>query len=212
MKFRELRDPDRLHALIDAILLMETDAALSTLLLQIVTTASELVGARTGRSEYWRATAPRSQNSSPAVSMTRRRPASATCRPARGVLGETIRAAQPLRIDNLAQHEGAVGFPQNHPAMSRFLGVPVITRNGHIWGNLYVTEPTNGEPFSHDDELLLETFGRVAGAVIDQSNLRRELRELSVAEERERLARDLHDTVIQRLFGVGLGLQMALPS
>jgi signal transduction histidine kinase len=47
--------------------------------------------------------------------------------------------------------------------------------------------------------------------VIDQSNLRSELRELSVAEERERLARDLHDTVIQRLFGVGLGLQMVLP-
>jgi signal transduction histidine kinase len=91
------------------------------------------------------------------------------------------------------------------------LGVPVITRDGHVWGNLYVTEPLSGEPFSHDDELLLETFGRVAGSVIDQSNLRRELRELSVAEERERLARDLHDTVIQRLFGVGLGLQMALP-
>jgi signal transduction histidine kinase len=95
--------------------------------------------------------------------------------------------------------------------MHRFLGVPVLTRDGHIWGNLYITEPLNDEPFSYDDELLLATFGRVAGAVIDQSNLRRELRELSVAEERERLARDLHDTVIQRLFGVGLGLQMALP-
>ncbi len=211
MKFRELRDPDRLHALIDAILLMETDAALSTLLLQIITTASELVGAQYG-----------------ALGVLARDGATLsefiTCGlddeakarighlpTGRGVLGQTIRAAQPLRIDNLAQHEGAVGFPQNHPAMSRFLGVPVITRNGHIWGNLYVTEPTSGEPFSHDDELLLETFGRVAGAVIDQSNLRRELRELSVAEERERLARDLHDTVIQRLFGVGLGLQMALP-
>jgi signal transduction histidine kinase len=95
--------------------------------------------------------------------------------------------------------------------MSRFLGVPVVTRDGHVWGNLYITEPIDGEPFNYDDELLLATFGRVAGAVIDQSNLRRELRELSVAEERERLARDLHDTVIQRLFGVGLGLQMAVP-
>ncbi len=211
MKFRELRDPDRLHALIDAILLMETDAALNTLLSQIVTTASELVGARYG-----------------ALGVLARDGATLsefiTCGlddeakarighppTGRGVLGQTIRAAQPLRIDNLTVHAGAVGFPQNHPAMTRFLGVPVITRNGHIWGNLYVTEPTSADAFSHDDELLLESFGRVAGAVIDQSNLRRELRELSVAEERERLARDLHDTVIQRLFGVGLGLQMALP-
>jgi len=48
VKFRELRDPDRLHALIDAMLLMETDAALGTLLQQIVGTATELVGARYG--------------------------------------------------------------------------------------------------------------------------------------------------------------------
>jgi signal transduction histidine kinase len=212
VKFRELRDADRLHALIDAMLLMETDAALGTLLQQIVGTATELVGARYG-----------------ALGVLARDGATLaefiTCGldedekarighlpTGRGVLGETIRGAQPLRVEDLTHHAGSVGFPQNHPAMHRFLGVPVTTRNGHIWGNLYVTEPRSGEPFSHDDELLLETFGRVAGSVIDQSNLRRELRELSVAEERERLARDLHDTVIQRLFGVGLGLQMTLPS
>jgi signal transduction histidine kinase len=211
VKFRELRDPDRLHALIDAMLLMETDAALGTLLQQIVATATDLVGARYGAlgvlardattlSEFITCGIDEDEKARIGHLPT-----------GRGVLGETIKGAQPLRVDDLTRHAGSVGFPQNHPAMHRFLGVPVTTRNGHIWGNLYVTEPFSGEPFSHDDELLLETFGRVAGSVIDQSNLRRELRELSVAEERERLARDLHDTVIQRLFGVGLGLQMALP-
>ena len=211
MKFRELRDPDRLHALIDAMLLMETDAALASLLQQIVDTATELAGAQYGalgvlaRDGATLAQFITSGISHDGIAHIGHLPTG------RGVLGETIRGARPLRIDDLAQHAGTVGFPQNHPPMHRFLGVPVVTRNGHIWGNLYVTEPLDGEPFSHDDELLLETFGRVAGSVIDQSNLRRELRELSVAEERERLARDLHDTVIQRLFGVGLGLQMALP-
>lgn len=212
MKFRELRDPDRLHALIDAMLLMETDAALATLLLQIVGTATELVGARYGALGVLAR-----DGATLAEFITYGLDEEEKTRighlpTGRGVLGETIRGAQPLRIDDLTRHGGSSGFPAGHPPMHRFLGVPVVTRDGHIWGNLYVTEPRSGEPFSQDDELLLETFGRVSGSVINQSNLRRELRELSVAEERERLARDLHDTVIQRLFGVGLGLAMVLPS
>ena len=211
MKFRELRDPDRLHALIDAMLLMETDESLSTLLQQIVATASELVGARYGAlGVLARDGATLSEFITCGVDEAT---ASLIGHPptGRGVLGETIHASAPLRVDDLATHAGSAGFPPGHPPMHHFLGVPVITRDGHVWGNLYVTDPLTGGSFNRDDELLLETFGRVAGAVIDQSNLRRELRELSVAEERERLARDLHDTVIQRLFGVGLGLQMALP-
>ncbi len=211
MKFRELRDPDRLHALIDAMLLMETEATLSSLLQQIVATATELAGARYGALGVL---ARDGTTLSEFITYGIDAKASAVIGhlpTGKGVLGETIMGGQPLRIDDLAHHAGSVGFPEGHPAMHRFLGVPILTRNGHIWGNLYITEPLNDEAFSYDDELLLATFGRVAGAVIDQSNLRRELRELSVAEERERLARDLHDTVIQRLFGVGLGLQMALP-
>jgi len=211
MKFRELRDPERLHALIDAMLLMETEAALSSLLRQIVSTATELAGARYGALGVLARDGATLQEF---ITFGFEGDEGATIDhppTGQGVLGETIRGGVPLRIDDLSHHAGSVGFPEGHPPMNRFLGVPVVTRDGHIWGNLYITEPLNGEPFSYDDELLLATFGRVAGAVIDQSKLRRELRELSVAEERERLARDLHDTVIQRLFGVGLGLQMALP-
>jgi signal transduction histidine kinase len=211
MKFRELRDPDRLHALIDAMLLMETDSGLGSLLQQIVATATELAGARYGAlgvlardgttlSEFITFGFEGDEGVTIAHLPT-----------GKGVLGETIRGGRPLRIDDLGKDPSSVGFPPGHPPMHRFLGVPVVTRNGHVWGNLYITEPLDDEPFSYDDELLLATFGRVTGAVIDQSNLRSELRELSVAEERERLARDLHDTVIQRLFGVGLGLQMVLP-
>ncbi len=211
MRFKELRDPERLHALIDAMLLMETDSTLSSLLRQIVATATDLAGARYGAlGVLARDGATLSEFITYGLSPQQRerigQPPSG-----KGVLGEMIRGGQPLRIDDLSQHSASVGFPPSHPPMRRFLGVPVVTRDGHIWGNLYITEPMNDAPFTYDDELLLATFGRVAGAVIDQFNLRRELRELSVAEERERLARDLHDTVIQRLFGVGLGLQLVLP-
>jgi signal transduction histidine kinase len=96
--------------------------------------------------------------------------------------------------------------------MHRFLGVPVMTADGHIFGNLYLTDPIDGQPFSEEDEQLTEAFGRAAGLVIDQEMLRSNVRSLTLAEERERLARDLHDTVIQRLFGVGLALQNSLPA
>jgi len=211
VKFRELRDPDRLHALIDAMLLMEADSALSTLLQQIVSTATELMGARYGALGVLSRDG-ESLSEFITCGLTPQESAIIGHFPTgKGVLGETIKIRSPLRIDDLTSHARSAGFPPGHPPMKRFLGVPVVTRDGHVWGNLYITEPLDDEPFSYDDELLLATFGRVAGSVIDQSNLRRELRELSVAEERERLARDLHDTVIQRLFGVGLSLQMALP-
>ena len=211
MKFRELRDPDRLHALIDAMLLMEADSPLSNLLRQIVSTATDLVGARYGALGVLSRDG-QSLSEFITYGLTPDETAKIGDRPTgKGVLGETIKVRSPLRIDDLTAHERSAGFPPGHPSMKRFLGVPVVTRDGHVWGNLYITEPLDDEPFSYDDELLLVTFGRVAGSVIDQSNLRRELRELSVAEERQRLARDLHDTVIQRLFGVGLNLQMALP-
>ncbi len=206
-----MRDPDRLHALIDAMLLMEADSALGTLLQQIVSTATELVGARYGALGVLSRDG-ESLSEFITYGLTPRESALIGVLPTgQGVLGETIKVREPLRIDDLTRHSGSAGFPPGHPPMHRFLGVPVITRDGHVWGNLYITEPLDDQPFSYDDELLLATFGRVAGSVIDQANLRRELRELSVAEERERLARDLHDTVIQRLFGVGLSLQVALP-
>ena len=128
-----------------------------------------------------------------------------------GVLGETIRGGA-VRVNHLASHEGSSGFPTHHPVMDSFLGVPVITGDGHVYGNLYLTNRTDGAPFSQQDQDLVEAFGRAAGLVIDQATLRHELRELTLSEERERLARDLHDTVIQRLFGVGLALQVTLAS
>ena len=61
--------------------------------------------------------------------------------------------------------------------MRRFLGVPVATGDGHVFGNLYLTDPFDGEPFSEEDEQLIEAFGRAAGLVIDQETLRSNMRE-----------------------------------
>ena len=210
MAFHRLNDPQRLHALIDAMLLIETDASLTDLLRVIVETASRLVGARYGALGVV-------TNDGETLSQfvtygvdERARRQIGTLPHGRGLLGEIIHVPEPLRLDDLSKHPSSVGFPANHPPMQRFLGVPVRTSDGHVYGNLYLTDRLDGEPFSEEDEQLIDSFGWAAGLVIDQVTLRAHLREFTLSEERERIARDLHDTVIQRLFGAGLSLQLTL--
>jgi signal transduction histidine kinase len=208
--FHKINDPARLHALIDAILLIETDADLDELLTLITETASRLVGARYGALGV---IAPDGESLSRFITYgvdAEQRAAIGPEPRGHGLLGEIIRERSPMRIDELAAHPQSSGFPMNHPPMHRFLGVPVAIGDGHVFGNLYLTDPMDGEPFSEEDQQLTEAFGRAAGLVIDQEMLRSNMRELTLSEERERLARDLHDTVIQRLFGVGLALQTTL--
>ena len=212
MPFHRITDPAKLHALIDAILLIETDADLSDLLSLIVEAASRLVGARYGALGVVGSDgATLSRFVTYGVDEELRERIGEAPHGA-GVLGETILGGVPVRVEDLAHHEGAAGFPAHHPVMANFLGVPVMSGDGHVFGNLYLTDRTDGRAFDEEDEYLVEAFGRAAGLVIDQATLRHHLRELTLSEERERLARDLHDTVIQRLFGVGLALQITLGS
>ena len=212
MPFHRIKDPDRLHALVDAILLIEADANLTTLLETIVQRATVLVGARYGALGVLERDGVTLANFITHGLDDQQRSLIGALPHGDGVLGEVIRLGQPLRVDDLATHPRRSGFPAHHPPMNQFLGVPVVVEDGTVFGNLYLTDNLTGEPFSAEDEDLLAGFGRAAGLVIDQATLRNQLRELTIAEERERLARDLHDTVIQRLFGIGLSLQMTLPS
>lgn len=123
-----------------------------------------------------------------------------------GILGLLIEEPAPLRLRDLAKHAASYGFPANHPPMRSFLGTPVRVR-GEIYGNLYLTEKRSAEEFSELDEQLVEALAAVAGTAIEHARLFEDIQRLSVLEDRERIGRDLHDTVIQRVFGTGLELQ-----
>ncbi|AQT79280.1 histidine kinase [Mycolicibacterium litorale] len=88
----------------------------------------------------------------------------------RGVLGHLIDEPKPIRLDNIFQHPASVGFPPNHPPMRTFLGVPVRIRD-EVFGNLYLTEKADGQPFSEDDEVLVEALAAAAGIAIDNARL-----------------------------------------
>lgn len=126
----------------------------------------------------------------------------------RGILGLLITQPQPLRLPDLRAHPDSAGFPPNHPPMSSFLGVPVFV-GGEVYGNLYLTDKKGAAEFTEVDADLVLSLAVAAGVAIENARLHATVRELDVLRDRERIARDLHDTVIQRLFATGLALQGA---
>ncbi|MGA2036210.1 MAG: GAF domain-containing sensor histidine kinase [Acidimicrobiales bacterium] len=208
MPFRRLRDPDRLQALIEAMLLIEQDLELPEVLCNLVQKAADLAGARygalgvldpgrTGLAEF--VTVGVSDEVEAAIG---RLPEG------KGVLGLLVEDPRLLRLADLSLHEASVGFPPGHPPMRSFLGVPILVR-GEAFGNLYLADKQGGEEFTATDEDVVSALALAAGLAIDKARLYTRMRELTLSEERERIARNLHDTVIQRLFAVGLALQSA---
>ncbi|WP_307718207.1 GAF domain-containing sensor histidine kinase [Rhodococcus tukisamuensis] len=88
----------------------------------------------------------------------------------RGVLGLLIAEPKPIRLDDIAAHPASVGFPAHHPPMKTFLGVPVQIRD-EVFGNLYLTEKSGGEPFTAHDEAVLTALAAAAGIAVDNARL-----------------------------------------
>lgn len=207
MPYHRIADPVRLQAVIEAILTIEVDADLSSLLATIVEQAAALAGARYGALGVL-AEDGTSLSEFVTVGLTDDERAAIGRFPVgHGILGSVIDDPVPLRVEAIGDDPSTVGFPANHPAMATFLGVPVRLEGGAVFGNLYLCDRIDGQPFDDEDEALVDSLGRAAGLVIDRARLRLVAEEVALSQERQRVARDLHDTVIQRLFAVGLSLQ-----
>ena len=127
----------------------------------------------------------------------------------RGILGALITDARPLRLPRIQDDPRSVGFPANHPPMTSFLGAPIAVR-GKVFGNLYLTEKIGAHEFTAEDEDAVVKLASQAGIAIEFTRAQEELRRLALAEDRERIAKELHDDVIQSLFAEGMALQAAL--
>jgi signal transduction histidine kinase len=132
-----------------------------------------------------------------------------------GLLGALITDARPLRIPDIAADPRSIGFPPHHPPMTSLLGAPVAGR-GRVFGNLYLTDKRGAEAFDDEDERVLVVLATQAAVAVENARLYDEaeraadaLRRLEVADERDRIAKELHDGVIQSLFAVGMSLQGA---
>jgi signal transduction histidine kinase len=125
-----------------------------------------------------------------------------------GLLGVVLVEGQRLRLPNLGDDPRSVGFPPNHPPMQSLLAVP-ISISGTIVGNLYLTEKFDAAEFSLDDEEVLDRFATQAAVAIANARLHRKVQAIAITEERERIAREMHDGVAQVLGYVNTKAQAA---
>ncbi|MCL5947758.1 MAG: GAF domain-containing sensor histidine kinase [Actinobacteria bacterium] len=205
--FKRISDADTLQRLIDAILVVGSDLELTQVLKKIVESAMELVSARYGALSVLSKDGTIQQFIPVGLNDDEIR-AIGPPPIGRGVLSLLDMDLGPVRVDDVPSHPLSVGYPAMHPTMRSFLGVP-ISIQGEQFGRLYLTEKIGGGTFTPEDEDIVVALSTAAAAAIDKALLHVRLSDLTLLEERERIARDMHDTVIQRLFGVGLMLNGA---
>jgi signal transduction histidine kinase len=198
----------RLQQLLDAMLSIASDLSLPTVLERIIESACKLVDARYGAlgvvDEHGQLT---DLVTSGVDDQTHQ--AIGRLPEFKGILGVLLRDPKPVRLRDLGEHPVAQGFPAGHPEMTSFLGVPI--RGREAVGSMYLADKQSADEFSVEDERLAVTLAAASGVAIDNTRLQSSLEHLAVLEDRERIARELHDKVIQRLFAAGMTLQTTTP-
>jgi signal transduction histidine kinase len=122
-----------------------------------------------------------------------------------GMLAVLLNEGKPERLANIAKDPRFEGWPAAHPRMSHFMGVPVRDGDrvlGIIFAANKVSAAAAGRGFTERDEEILSLFAAHAAIALTNARLYEHSRELSVLQERSRLARDLHDAVTQKLFSI----------
>jgi signal transduction histidine kinase len=197
-----------LRAMNEAVLAIAAEVTLEPLLRRLVRTARELVDARyaaigvpDGEGAFAQfITAGMSDDLIAAMGPLPR---------THGLLGAMLTSPASYRTDDIRRDPRFRGWwPAAHPQMRSFLGVPIVARSG-IVGALYLTDKVGAPEFGEADQQLMEMLAVHAAIAIEKTRLYERSRELSIVEERNRLARELHDSVTQKLFGLTLTAEAA---
>ncbi|MDP7736366.1 GAF domain-containing sensor histidine kinase [Mycobacterium paragordonae] len=166
---------DRLDGLLEAMLVVTSGLELNATLRAIVHAATDLVDARYGALEVH-------DGEQRVMNFVHEGIDEETVQrigplpQGKGIIGLFIDEPKALRLDDLSKHPASVGFPPHHPPMRTFLGVPVLVR-GESFGTLYLTDKTNGQPFTDDDEVLVQALAAAAGIAIANAALYQQAKE-----------------------------------
>jgi signal transduction histidine kinase len=192
----------------DAVLAIARERSVDTVLQRIVHSARELVQAR-----YAALGVPDGEGNFARFitsGMTEKEVAAMGPLPrTHGLLGAMLESDRSHRTADIKQHPRFRGWwPAAHPLMSSFLGVPIVSGGGVV-GAFYLTDKEGDGTFTEEDQELIEMLAPHAALAMENARLSERSRELSIVEERNRLARDLHDSLVQKLFGVVLAANSA---
>jgi signal transduction histidine kinase len=160
----------RLRALLDATMAIGSESSLESLLLRLVTTASELTGARYAALGVIDRSGTQLERFLTTGIDDETHAAIGDLPTGKGILGALIDEATALRLHDLADDARSVGFPPNHPPMHTFLGVPIMLRS-IAYGNFYLTEKANGEDFTEEDQEIVTLLAGQAAVAIENARL-----------------------------------------
>lgn len=125
-----------------------------------------------------------------------------------GLLGVMLRDPNPVRLDNIRDHPGFHWWPAAHPELTDFLGMPIIDGT-EIIGELFLANKNTPGGFTAQDQELLRLLAAHAAIALVNARLYESNRQLSIMAERNRIARELHDAVTQKLFSLRLTAESA---
>src|SRR5258705_3405628 len=120
-----------------------------------------------------------------------------------GLLGTMLRDPNPVRLADIRQHPEFGWWPAAHPVLTDFVGMPIVDGD-RILGELFLANRLTPGGFTAEDEELLRLLAAHAAIALVNARLYERSRELSIVEERQRIARELHDAVTQKLFSLRL--------
>jgi len=164
-------DQRRLRLLLDAVVGIAGELSLDSLLHQIVESAAQLVDARYAALGVLNEGSARRLQAFVTHGVTdEQRIRIAELPRGHGLLGLIIDRPEPLRLHDISEHPASYGFPPEHPPMRSFLGVPLRIHD-KVFGNLYLSEKTNGEDFTEQDEAIVVALAAAAGVVIENARL-----------------------------------------
>ncbi|WP_018680734.1 GAF domain-containing protein [Actinokineospora enzanensis] len=158
---------DRMRHLLDAVLSVASDLSLPDVLRRIVDAGCELAGARYGALGVLDHDGQLSALTHTGIDEPITR-AIGELPVGKGVLGMVVEQPRPVRVPDLSAHAAAAGFPEHHPEMRSFLGVPIRVR-GEVFGNLYLTEKIGGRAFTQEDEDVVVALAAAAGMSIENA-------------------------------------------
>ncbi|MGO4755755.1 GAF domain-containing protein, partial [Streptomyces sp. 2MCAF27] len=158
---------ERLQGLLEAVLAISQETDLYAVLHRVVTTAMDLVGARYGALGVLDESGEQlGQFITAGLSASERADLADIDFPrGLGVLGHLIRNPEPLLVDDIPSHPASAGFPPGHPRLRTLLGVAISVR-GQIYGDIYLSERSDGQPFDHDDADIVVALAGAAGITI----------------------------------------------
>jgi signal transduction histidine kinase len=126
-----------------------------------------------------------------------------------GLLGAMLEARESYRTADIQRDPRFRGWwPAGHPSMRSFLGVPILAAE-EVIGAFYLTDKEDAPEFSAEDQELIELLAAHAAIAVTNARLYERSRELSILDERNRLALELHDVLSQKLFALSLAAESA---